>query len=132
MITIVNGKVDSLSDLQGEILLKDQEQSAIATCVVNGTLLLRVATGAACGSPTATLSGIEVSYETSGANFRNAESISMERAMDTAHREYAGPAITGKALIAKPARLRLYWVSPTLDESNYFNNVIVGLLTETK
>jgi hypothetical protein len=138
MITIWEGNLDDVTQLENEIALTGQEQAALANAIINGVAVLRVHCGTAYGSPAATLVSIECSWydffrgDTGVAPiWRACESLSLGAGSDAdlgSNIECQGPQITAPALACYPTMIRLNWSNVVLGPAAWVENFKLGIM----
>jgi hypothetical protein len=140
MITIFQGNLTDITQLEREIVLTGQEQLALAQSIINGACVLRVHCGLKIGEPCATLEQIDCSWydhfntaenNTGGAIWRPCETLTLGVGSDGdlgSDIECQGPQITAPALACYPTMIRLVWSNVVLGPENWIENFKLGIM----
>jgi hypothetical protein len=137
MISIYEGNLDDVAQLEREILLTAQEQLALAESIIRGACVLRVHCGTAYGAPAATLDQIECSWwdpykgDTTGPIWRPCETLTLGVGSDAdlgSNIECQGPQISHPALACFPTMIRLQWHNVVLGPSAWIENFKLGIM----
>lgn len=124
------GVVDAAADLEVVVALTQGQKDMLASCVLRGGVVVRLVTGTKTGSPTATLASLKCAWgaSASSAVFREAQGLSLGEAVDDGDTEYKGPEVDAKVLAMQPDFLKFDFSGESLDGSNKFAGVTLGLL----